>query len=70
MTDWRRTRHIGLDRDTIDRAARIYADSKCAAEALGVHQESFRRLCRKHGIETPGQRRKREWAAYKEQAIG
>ena len=42
----------------IERAARMYRTATDAAAALGIHYNSFVRLCRKHGIDTPRERRK------------
>lgn len=48
-----------IERERIERAARIYAGSGDAARALGIRQSSFSRLCKHYGIETPNQRRAR-----------
>lgn len=47
-----------LDRERIDRAARIYASNRDASRALGIAPSSFSRLCRRYGIETPQARRR------------
>lgn len=44
---------VGIERDRVERVARIYASNGAAAEALGIAMRSFGRLCRQHGIETP-----------------
>ena len=43
----------------LERASRIYNTSKDAARALGISEQHYARLCRKHAIETPYQRRRR-----------
>lgn len=47
-----------FDRDRIERVARIYSSNKDAAAALGILPQSFQRLCKKYGVQTPIQRRK------------
>ena len=51
-----------IERDRIERAARIYASNQDAGLALGIAPGSFGRLCRRYGIETPQARRKRRRA--------
>jgi len=54
----------GIERERIERAARIYASNQDAGLALGIAPGSFGRLCRRYGIETPQARRRRrreEW---------
>ena len=46
-----------IDRERVERVARIYATSQDAGRALGIAAASFCRLCRKYGIETPCTRR-------------
>ncbi len=46
-------------RETIKRAARVYASNKEASLALGIAMGSFGRLCQQYGIETPYSRRRR-----------
>ena len=48
-----------ISRERIERVARMYPDGESAAAALGITPQSFTRLCRKHGIETPRARRQR-----------
>ena len=48
-----------IDRERIERAARIYASNQDAGLALGIAPGSFGRLCLRYGIETPQARRKR-----------
>lgn len=48
-----------IDKDRIERAARMYASNRDAGQALGIAPGSFGRLCRRFGIPTP-QSRKRE----------
>lgn len=43
----------------LERASRIYATSKDAAHALRISEQHYSRLCRKHAIETPYQRKQR-----------
>ncbi|MBI2506008.1 MAG: hypothetical protein HYW07_22570 [Candidatus Latescibacteria bacterium] len=50
-----------IDRERVERVARIYAPSQEAGRALGIAAGSFCRLCRKYGIETPYTRRMREF---------
>ena len=48
-----------LTKDRIARAARIYTSDEYAAQAMELSASSFADLCRKYGIKTPNQRRKR-----------
>ena len=48
-----------VQRDRVERAARIYASNADAGLALGIAPGSFGRLCRRYGIETPQARRRR-----------
>ena len=41
------------------RASRIYATCADAARALGISEQHYSRLCRKHNIETPYKRKQR-----------
>ena len=53
-----------IEKDRIERAARIYASNDAAGLALGIAPGSFGRLCRRYGIETPQARKRRrrnEW---------
>lgn len=43
----------------LERASRTYNTSKDAARALGISPVHYSRLCRKHAIETPYQRKRR-----------
>ena len=43
----------------LERASRIYPANKDAARALGISQQHYARLCRRHHIETPYQRKQR-----------
>ncbi len=45
-------------RERVERVARIYASNKEASQALGIAPESFGRLCRQYGIETPHARKR------------
>jgi hypothetical protein len=51
-----------LPPERIERAARIYATAKQAASAMGISVAHFRRLCNRHGIPTPRQRRREQQA--------
>jgi hypothetical protein len=46
-----------IERERVERVARIYPSSKEASLALGIAPGSFSRLCRLYGIETPKNRR-------------
>lgn len=46
-----------IDKERIERAARIYASNRDAGLALGIAPGSFGRLCRRFGIPTPQSRR-------------
>jgi hypothetical protein len=48
-----------MQRDRVERAARVYASNADAGVALGIAPGSFGRLCRRYGIETPQARRRR-----------
>ena len=48
-----------IDRERIERVARIYNNNTDASQALGLARGSFARLCRRYGIETPYMRRRR-----------
>ncbi len=48
-----------IDKERIERAARIYGSNRDAGLALGIAPGSFGRLCRRFGIPTP-QSRKRQ----------
>ena len=50
---------MSIERDRIERAARIYASNRDAGLALGIAPSSFGRLCRRYGVETPKVRRQR-----------
>ena len=54
-------------REELERAARIYHSNKDAGQALGIAAQSFSRLCRRFGIETPQARRRREQREQQEQ---
>ena len=41
------------------RAARIYTTNQYAASAMGITLRHFSQLCRKYGVETPCQRKRR-----------
>ena len=50
---------MSIERDRIERAARIYASNQDAGVALGIAPSSFGRLCQRYGVETPKARRQR-----------
>ena len=58
-----------IAREQIERAARLYARNRDASTALGITMQSFGRICRRYGIETPYARgrRKRQQARAKPQ---
>lgn len=49
-----------IERERIERAARLYSTNEAAGRALGIDPRSFSRLCRRYGVETPYARRLRE----------
>lgn len=49
-----------IERQRIERAARLYSTNEAAGRALGIDPRSFSRLCRRYGVETPYARRLRE----------
>ena len=51
-----------VERERIERAARIYPSNKDASRALGIAPGSFSRLCRLYGIDTQRARRQRRRA--------
>ena len=57
--------HISVERERIERAARIYPSNIEAAAALGIAHGSFGRLCRKFVIDTPSARRRKAYEAEK-----
>ena len=42
-----------VNKEALERVARIYKSNKDASQAVGLHPRSFSRLCRQHGIVTP-----------------
>ena len=48
-----------IEKERIERCARIYNSNAEAARALGIAPASFGRLCRQHGIESPYARKAR-----------
>lgn len=52
-----------IERERIERAARIYASNQDAGLALGIAPGSFGRLCRRYGVETPKARKNRRHRA-------
>lgn len=57
----------GIERERVERVARMYSSNEAAGQALGIVSRSFSRLCRQYGIETPyaRQRRLRSEATYR-----
>ncbi len=49
----------GVQREQIERVARIYKSNRDASRALGITIRSFSRLCRKYEIESPFARHRR-----------
>lgn len=49
-----------IERDRVERVARMYSTNEEGSRALGIEPRSFSRLCRRYGIETPYARRLRE----------
>ena len=50
----------GIERERLERVARMYSSNEGACKALGIVNRSFSRLCRQYGIETPYARRRRQ----------
>ena len=50
---------IRIERERIERVARMYPSTKAASQALGIAPGSFSRLCRQYESETPRSRRRR-----------
>ena len=50
-------RHV--TRAEFERAARMYHRNKDATQALGIHSSTFAKRCKRYGIETPAERKKR-----------
>ena len=42
-----------IDKERLERVARIYKSNKDASQVLGIAPGSFARACRRFGIETP-----------------
>jgi len=49
-----------INKDAVERVARIYKSNKEASQAIGIHPRSFARLCREHGILTPWMRQRQQ----------
>ena len=43
----------GIDKKSIERAARLYSTNQAASQALGIEARSFSRLCRRYGSRHP-----------------
>ena len=48
-----------VTQEQVERVARIYKTNQEAAAALGIAMQSFARICRRFGVETPYLRRRR-----------
>ena len=59
-----------IEKDRIERAARIYASNDAAGSALGIAPGSFGRLCHHYGIETPQARKRRRRNEWKRNVFG
>ena len=59
-----------VTRDRIERAARVYRSNTDAARAMGIAHQTFVRLCREYGVETPGGRKSRLRREMKERNDG
>ncbi|MFA6111141.1 MAG: hypothetical protein WDA75_20485 [Candidatus Latescibacterota bacterium] len=44
---------ISIEPERVARVARLYPSNQEAARALGIAEQSFGRLCRRLGIQTP-----------------
>ena len=49
-----------IERERVEKVARMYASNGLAGAALGIAMRSFSRLCREYGIETPYARKRRK----------
>ena len=58
-----------IEKDRIERAARIYASNHDAGLALGIAPGRFGRLCRRYGIETPQARKRRHRSEWKRDSL-
>ena len=56
---------MAINRERVERAARLYASNSDAGLALGIAPASFGRLCRRYGIETPRARRQKKRADWR-----
>jgi len=50
-----------IERERIERAARLYKSNEYAAQALDITPAAFHRLCKHYGIPTPRQRRQQAY---------
>ena len=53
---WSKTK---VDREDVERAARMYPSGAVAARALGIDAGTFMNLCRRFGVEPPHERKRR-----------
>lgn len=49
----------GIERERLERVARLYSSNDLASQVLGITARSFSRLCRRFGVETPYARKRR-----------
>ena len=54
-----RARITAYNKESVDQVARMHHRNIDAAQALGVSVTGFVKLCRKHGVKTPPERRKK-----------
>jgi uncharacterized protein YjhX (UPF0386 family) len=59
----------GFTREQIERVARVYKCNQDASRALGITIRSFSRLCRKYGVESPFDRRRRHVRQFRERGL-
>ncbi len=50
---------IKIDREEVERAARMYPSGAAAARALGIYASTFMDLCRRLGVDPPHKRKQR-----------
>jgi len=53
---WLKTK---VDREEVERVARMYPSGAAAARALGITVKTFINLCRRFGVEPPHERKRR-----------
>ena len=57
-------------RERLERVARMYKQNEDASQALGITMRSFSRLCRKFGIKTLYNRKRRRLQEAKISSVG